>query len=518
MIEVSVENEELFQGIINLQRILTDVSVDDYAMVKRQILQSNYAKRDDKVRVLANEFISLFMIREPKLEIICDMIQSLAGAGSEKNCMDKFKQMLYAELIDFNSANDIETNLLILRQCSLKSIYTINQILGTVVKFPPSEEELYAKIFLAFAPELDQLEQKYYKIHVRILYKLNVENFYIRKCIDRYPTELRRDRYKLLGEMFNSGYEVISKQFTIKTDDVELLKQYTTVDDFDPNMVLDNSAFDIITHKFKPDNKLTLIEFAALYGAEKCFHYLLTIGAKLTPKITIYSVIGGNNAIIATIQKEGLSFNNALPAAARYRRIAQLKWILSLNPPQEYLDKALNKAAKYNSCEALLELLKAGAIPRNPSQNKLATSSLAAKYGHVEIVDFLHKIGCGHLQEDLIAAARYGKLNVLPLLSAKGGYISEIDSSGRSLLHHAAIGGSKRVVKYLIENGLNVNELDYMKRYPLHYACLHNHINVVKELLLNRAEPTGADIDGKGISELTTSEDIKAIMKVAKNA
>ncbi|EAY16591.1 hypothetical protein TVAG_434280 [Trichomonas vaginalis G3] len=519
MIEISSENEEIFQGIIQLQKVLTDVSVDNYANVKRQILQSSYSKRDDKVRVLANEFISLYKIRESKIEIICDMIQSLSGAGSQKNNMDKFKQMLYAELIDFLNANDVELNLMMMRQCSLKGIFTSNQILTTVMKFPPSEEEVYARVFLAFAPELDIMEGKYYKTHVRILYKLNVMNPYIRQCINKYPTELRRDKYKILGEMFNHGFEVVSKQFTIKTDDVELLKQYTTVDDFDVNMTLENGAFDIITHKFKPEKQLTLLEFAALYGAEKCFQYLLSIGAKMTNNISIYAIIGGNLQIIAEIQKAGISFANALGAAAQYRRQAQLEWIIQQNPPQEELDKALNKAAKYNSCESLLTLLKAGAIPRNPTKDgKLATSSIAAKQGHVEIVDFLHKIGCGNIREDAVAASLYGKLSIMQLLCAKGLDVNEVDSEGKTLLHYAAEGGSKRVLKYLIEAGLNVNELDYKKRYPLHYACLHNHITVVKELLLSGAEPTGADIDGVGISEMSTNEDIKAIMKVAKKA
>lgn len=516
--ELNKEAVEDFQAIINLQNWITDLDAENYSTVKQQILHSMFVKTDERVRVLINEFLTIFRIREFKTEINVDMIQSLTSSGSHKNNLDKFKTMLYTELSDWVSTDTPEPNLMLLRQCATKNIYSIDQIMTTILKFRPAEETVFPYVFLAFAPEIDSLQGKFYKTHIKILYKYNGDNPLIKRCIQRYPQELRRDRYKVLGQMYQFGYEVVSIQYVIKFDKVDILMQYAAMDDFDPNKKLENSAFDTITHRYMKNEELKLIELAALYGSEKCFKYLYeNYKETLTDRITKYALIGGSTEIINIINKENKPFDTALPWAAAYRRNSQVEWIVKeKKPSQEILNKTLNKAIKYNSAQSVLFLLQNGAVPRNPGE-KLASSSLAAKYGHLQILEFLHNCGFGHIQEDAEAACLYGKLHILQGLIPRGAELDKPNKDGKTLLHFAAEGGSHRVVNFLVKQGVNVNPCDNLKRYPIHYACMKNHYDVVKILLLNKSEVTGEDANGVAISEMATNEDVRLIVRAAKS-
>ena len=519
--ELDKEAVETFQAIITLQDWLSGLDMDNYAVVKNQILKSIFVKTDDRVRVLLNEFLYLNRIYENKLEIIVDMIQSLSKSGSQKNCLEKFKQMLYTELVDWVSCDNPEPNLMLLRQCATKNIYTIDQILTTFSKSRPSEEEVYPYVFLALAPEIDSLQHKEYKKYIKILYKYNGKNPLLKACIEKYPQELRRDRYRILGQMFQYGYEIVCLQFVLKYDKIDTLVQYTSMEDFDPHKKLQNSAFDIITHNFF-DKQLIPIEMAALYGSEQCFNHLYKTYNEITDDTATFACAGGNQNIIQTINKEGKSFDEGLAWAAAYRRHSIVEWIVKEKKPQQkYLDAALNKAIEFNNAHSVLYLLQNGARPTLHSDGgestAMTSSYIAARYGNLEILEFLHNCGFGNVQEDAEAASLYGKLPVLQNLIGRGADIHKInETNGKTLLHYAAEGGSSRVVSFLLRQEVNVNVKDKLLRYPIHYACKENHFRIVKELMLHGSEITGEDINGVAISEMATNEDIKLILKTAK--
>ena len=520
--ELEKEAVETFQAIIQLQNWLNNLDMENYAMTKNQILKSIFVKTDERVRVLLNEFLYLNRIFEPKMEIIVDMIQSLSKSGSQKNCLEKFKQMLYTELVDWVSCDNPEPNLMLLRQCATKNIYTIDQILTTFNKSRPSEEEVYPYVFLAFAPEIDQLHHKEYKKYIKILYKYNGSNPLIKRCVEKYPQELRRDRYKILGQMFQFGYEIVCLQYVLKFDKLDTLQQYLSMEDFDPHKKLENGAFDIITHTFLNERQLIPIEMAALYGSEKCFKLLHITFQELTEDTALYACIGGNQTIISIIDKAGGSFGKGLAWAAAYRKNILVEWIVKeKKPSQQYLNAALEKAIEFDNAYAVLFLLQNGAVPtltKEAEEKKIMTSSgIAARFGNLEILNFLHNCGFGDPQRDAEIAALYGKLPVLQALISRGADVHKVnETNGKTLLHFAAEGGSSRVLSFLLRQEVEVNVRDKMKRYPIHYACKESHYRIVKELMLHGSEVTGEDANGVAISEMATNEDIKLILKTAK--
>ena len=65
------------------------------------------------------------------------------------------------------------------------------------------------------------------------------------------------------------------------------------------------------------------------------------------------------------------------------------------------------------------------------------------------------------------------------------GYVKTRDSSGHTLLHWAALGGSTELVEILLCHGalLDVHsDNDYGPR-PIHWACVHGHVTVIDQFL-----------------------------------
>lgn len=73
-------------------------------------------------------------------------------------------------------------------------------------------------------------------------------------------------------------------------------------------------------------------------------------------------------------------------------------------------------------------------------------------------------------------------------------YIDNIN--GRSVLHHACIAGSLRLVQLCVEHNHSLLERpDAYERRPLHYAAMHGHAGIVS-YLLESVDPTATDMDG----------------------
>lgn len=61
--------------------------------------------------------------------------------------------------------------------------------------------------------------------------------------------------------------------------------------------------------------------------------------------------------------------------------------------------------------------------------------------------------------------------------------MDQVDKSGRTSLHWAAIGGYANIVKYLLQNGCNIMAQTTSKMSALHGACEAGKVEVVRELL-----------------------------------
>ncbi|XP_039194201.1 ankyrin-2 isoform X8 [Crotalus tigris] len=128
------------------------------------------------------------------------------------------------------------------------------------------------------------------------------------------------------------------------------------------------------------------------------------------------------------------------------------------------------RAARAGNLDKVVEYLKGGIDINTSNQNGLNALHLAAKEGHVGLVQELLERG------------------------------SAVDSAtkqkGNTALHIASLAGQAEVVKVLVKEGANINAQSQNGFTPLYMAAQENHIDVVKYLLENGANQSTATEDG----------------------
>ncbi|XP_070613964.1 ankyrin-2 isoform X1 [Erythrolamprus reginae] len=128
------------------------------------------------------------------------------------------------------------------------------------------------------------------------------------------------------------------------------------------------------------------------------------------------------------------------------------------------------RAARAGNLDKVVEYLKGGIDINTCNQNGLNALHLAAKEGHVGLVQELLERG------------------------------SAVDSAtkqkGNTALHIASLAGQAEVVKVLVKEGADINAQSQNGFTPLYMAAQENHIDVVKYLLENGANQSTATEDG----------------------
>ena len=137
--------------------------------------------------------------------------------------------------------------------------------------------------------------------------------------------------YDKLDEIFKNGAPIGSVRQVIRTDNVEQLIQLETQPDFSLRMKLTPSALDKMYGTF------TLIEYAAIYGAIKCFkHILLAEYTNNEPVLRDpkFAISGGNLEIIHLLMKKGVDFltSECARSALYFNNMDFLEWIIDQSP------------------------------------------------------------------------------------------------------------------------------------------------------------------------------------------
>ena len=102
-------------------------------------------------------------------------------------------------------------------------------------------------------------------------------------------------------------------------------------------------------------------------------------------------------------------------------------------------------------------------------------------------------------ENQLIAAARLGKIDVVERLLSNGDDVNAKDNDHRTSLHNAATNGDKGMVKLLLVNKADVNARNKFNfATPLHWAAGYGgNQDIVDMLLSYKAEVNARDKDGR---------------------
>ena len=149
-------------------------------------------------------------------------------------------------------------------------------------------------------------------------------------------------------------------------------------------------------------------------------------------------------------------FQNAVELACRYGHFNVFK---SLSEHCDKLSNAVIIAAAEGGDVEIMKLIATKVHDLNiETQNNLSTIHIACLHGHKKLVQYLYQ----HANDSVLLR----------------------DSKGRSILHHAVMGGNKGVLKFLLAN-MEAYDTDLLTRTKtgttlLHTACEHGWLNIVK--------------------------------------
>ncbi|WP_296618850.1 ankyrin repeat domain-containing protein [Marivirga sp.] len=139
---------------------------------------------------------------------------------------------------------------------------------------------------------------------------------------------------------------------------------------------------------------------------------------------------------------------------------------------------------------------------------------LAAKHGHLEVLDFLLKTGVSpdsvatenkETKSLIIAAAESKKFDVITRLIDYGANLSLSDGKGNSLFHTAVTVGDLKLIQFLAEQNLNPNTRNDSGYTPIYLAVLQNsdeHRSAIIEALLSSKQMDLNARDENGFTQL----------------
>lgn len=201
----------------------------------------------------------------------------------------------------------------------------------------------------------------------------------------------------------------------ISNDNVEELKQAFISPDFDINQIQILNAWKLVEIPLYNFERMTLIEYAALYGSIACFRFLYINNAELNRKVEKYdgyyesyminmAVAGGNVEIIQILEQAGIiPDESCFEFAIRFHRVEIFDWLVDQFPEFDFsilcfeyefihginrIDKVDAEKALAISIERNISFLVRLLIP-HVSVYDDETLSRACELGYTEIVKFL---------------------------------------------------------------------------------------------------------------------------------
>jgi ankyrin repeat protein len=237
----------------------------------------------------------------------------------------------------------------------------------------------------------------------------------------------------------------------------------------------------------------TALHWAADLGYEDIVGFLVSKGADAHPRDS--------------------NGNTPLSWASRSGHVGVVRMLLAhmgvegLQERENGGDMALHCAAHFGHEEVVKLLLFTGAQAEERRERHTTPLMRACKKGHLRVVKMLvqHMQGQGLEERNkdehsaLYRAAAWGHEQVVSYLLAEGAQASSRDNASRTILMMACGRGHMGVVKILHQHTGPQGLID-VTAYgwtALHCAAKERHEEVLRFLLLNGADPTSRDRDGK---------------------
>ncbi|XP_041969266.1 uncharacterized protein LOC121726098 [Aricia agestis] len=306
-----------------------------------------------------------------------------------------------------------------------------------------------------------------------------------------YTTIVNNSPEDSLNERLQTLYSVL------KFDDFEPYKLIQQFDSFGKNLKVqvatESLVFDVLEiSKNYLSNNLLLFDTNCPILIGKCLRNHLAHGNAIVdifPYSSARSLFG--NAI-KFIKAKGSSIirDNLFIGQPIINNPCDIKNRFDHNIDMIKSQDEMFKALKEGNFDKLLELTKAGAEIRGRNFITMSTLHIAACGGNIDIIKFLIANGLDIESKDmdgqspLFMAVRNGKMDIVKyFIEDKKLSIDNVDNSGRTILHVAALAGHNIIIEYLLGKNANVSVKDRNGYSPVHFAIIRNHTKAAITLL-----------------------------------
>ncbi|OHT03911.1 hypothetical protein TRFO_28757 [Tritrichomonas foetus] len=242
-----------------------------------------------------------------------------------------------------------------------------------------------------------------------------------------------------------------------------------------------------------PTSDPTLVEYAAFYGASKCFNFLLSKGGEVTEYLPKHALCGGNLDIINQINGKDQILIKNLDLAIKFHRTSAFihlfeKFIKENKISNNDLVNYGIKSIRFCSFKILKYLIEFGVDLNQNMINEALKTDLQSLF-----IFLLGFDGIDMNKQDkndftpLHCAIRAGNLEATKMILKEKGNEIDInlgDHCGRAPLQFAAIVGNLEIFKFLLQQpNTDVLKIDDEEMTSLHYAARQGNINLVQEII-----------------------------------
>jgi ankyrin repeat protein len=276
----------------------------------------------------------------------------------------------------------------------------------------------------------------------------------------------------------------------------------------------------------------TVMDYAVASGSVDLVRYLVDEkkininDLSLCEEIEIDCPIEGNNlSIIEYLADKGLNINNificdekVLHYLAKEGNVDLIRYLVDkkglnvdLDDDYDYERTALHFAAWSGNLDLVRYLVdeKGLNVDAYDIGNQTALHYAACSSNYLllfELVQLVnhtfHSGGVDEGKKALKCKAKYGDLDVIEFLIAKGANVNGTNIFKKTPLHYAANSCRLNRIKYLIDKGADINATDRYGKTSLHYAVEFDYLKLVHFLLEHNANVNRITSNNRAIAQL----------------
>lgn len=340
--------DELFECLYNVKQ-------ETIPIICNKLLYSSWLKTEEKLQELAAFIIQVIRTSFLSHQNLIDLLITLSQNSFKIKQLNNLIPFIVDKLM-VNFGNDPHECSFIFK-LNKNGIISKQTLTSKIKEWKIENDDDYSNsinLILWFMPEISQI----------ISIEDCLMNFtpLIQNWINSYyPSNL--EQYKI---MRNKGEPDDSLTIALRKDDIDRFQAILTFNNFDISKgIIPYNIYE----DFIDNGKTNYINYAAAYGAVRCFKYLFLNHQKINELTFSYAIYGGNTEIIRivyqniTLKNDNYDKKNIISTIQMHRNNL-FDWIFE----QRYLDKSTNEllmdlvicSAENGNAHSLIELIERG--------------------------------------------------------------------------------------------------------------------------------------------------------------